>query len=608
MTIATENNRKQYSGNGATTVFAYDFKISASADLNVILTSAAGVETTLVLTTDYTVSGVGVEAGGDVTCVTAPATGTLLTIRRIVALTQLTDLTNQTAFQAETLENAYDKDVMMIQQLKEEVDRSLKVAASDTNTMTLPTAELRKNGVWAFDSNGDTSIIAPVAGQNLFRQYLSTIDRTVTSKLYEIVSVKDFGAVGDGITDDTVAIQNALTVGVSVGKAVFLPGGTYLVTSTLNMPQYTQLYGEHKHQGYIGGTIIDFQPASLKNLFTATPVNNTTKTSISIEDIYIKGNSTSSAGLSNNAFYLGYVSKSSFKNIRLAGFRRGFECKGTLNNRFQFIAMSYCYEYCVYYSGDYATTDVWDQCYYSSAPIGIQTDGINIAIRHNNCIFESLDTYGVHLVKESVSWHFANTYAESVPNANIATNAMFKVGFIGTACDGPMLTIIGGHFGGRNAGAVGSFLDVDTCEGIMAGGFIASRYTNVVQTSSNTALYEVVLNGFQCASVSNVVTDVTKIAGIYPYSAYGGGQQNNQYAQFLDVKAINAIIGSSVAAGRLTLSTASVSSDSGVVCLGNQVATGVGAAGGATALPATPLGYLVAYRGTQQIQIPYYLP
>jgi hypothetical protein len=53
------------------------------------------------------------------------------------------------------------------------------------------------------------------------------VQTTVQTKLRESVSVKDFGAVGDGVTDDTAAIQAALDVG---GK-VILPEGTYKVTS-----------------------------------------------------------------------------------------------------------------------------------------------------------------------------------------------------------------------------------------------------------------------------------------------------------------------------------------------------------------------------------------
>lgn len=51
------------------------------------------------------------------------------------------------------------------------------------------------------------------------------------SKLGESVSVKDFGAVGDGVTDDTAAIQAAITAGVHV----YVPSGTYKVTGALSL-------------------------------------------------------------------------------------------------------------------------------------------------------------------------------------------------------------------------------------------------------------------------------------------------------------------------------------------------------------------------------------
>lgn len=54
------------------------------------------------------------------------------------------------------------------------------------------------------------------------------VDRTVQSRLRDFVSVKDFGAVGDGVTDDTVAVQAALTAVVASGDRLFFPPGTYL--------------------------------------------------------------------------------------------------------------------------------------------------------------------------------------------------------------------------------------------------------------------------------------------------------------------------------------------------------------------------------------------
>ena len=56
--------------------------------------------------------------------------------------------------------------------------------------------------------------------------------RTVENKLQESVSVKDFGAVGDGVTDDTTAIQNAIN-SLTTGGSVYLPTGTYKITATL---------------------------------------------------------------------------------------------------------------------------------------------------------------------------------------------------------------------------------------------------------------------------------------------------------------------------------------------------------------------------------------
>jgi hypothetical protein len=58
------------------------------------------------------------------------------------------------------------------------------------------------------------------------------VQTTVQAKLRESVSVKDFGAVGDGITDDTAAINAALVA--AAGSTVYVPAGTYVVTSTLS--------------------------------------------------------------------------------------------------------------------------------------------------------------------------------------------------------------------------------------------------------------------------------------------------------------------------------------------------------------------------------------
>jgi hypothetical protein len=61
------------------------------------------------------------------------------------------------------------------------------------------------------------------------------VGRTVHQKLQDLVSVKDFGATGDGTTDDTTAIQAAIYYAQTNGGCVYLPAGIYIITSSLNV-------------------------------------------------------------------------------------------------------------------------------------------------------------------------------------------------------------------------------------------------------------------------------------------------------------------------------------------------------------------------------------
>lgn len=67
------------------------------------------------------------------------------------------------------------------------------------------------------------------------------INRTINEKLSDMISVKDFGATGDGATDDTAAIQAALNQTI---RRVFFPAGQYRITSTLTIQQDAILEGD----------------------------------------------------------------------------------------------------------------------------------------------------------------------------------------------------------------------------------------------------------------------------------------------------------------------------------------------------------------------------
>jgi hypothetical protein len=130
-TLSVTTSRNDYIGNGATATYSYTFRITASSDLLVTTRSTAGVETTLALTSGYTVTGVGAGTGGTITLTAGNlASGVALTIRRVLPLTQPTDLRNQGPFLAETHETVFDRLTMQSQQQQDELSRSIRVPES----------------------------------------------------------------------------------------------------------------------------------------------------------------------------------------------------------------------------------------------------------------------------------------------------------------------------------------------------------------------------------------------------------------------------------------------------------------------------------------------
>lgn len=130
MTVSSETAKSgPYTGNGVTTVFAYGFRILDAGHIEVIRT-VAGTNTT-VSPSDYTVSGVGDLAGGNVTFAVAPLAGQTITIIRNAPFTQQTDLENQGAYYAETIEEALDLAAMRDQQMAEELTRAVKLPVGE---------------------------------------------------------------------------------------------------------------------------------------------------------------------------------------------------------------------------------------------------------------------------------------------------------------------------------------------------------------------------------------------------------------------------------------------------------------------------------------------
>ena len=160
MTVSSSTSRVSYNGNGSTTVFAYTFKVFDQDDLTVIIRSANGPETVKTITTHYTVSGVGSAGGGNVTMLTAPASGETIVILREQDLIQEFDLVPNDPFPAQLMEDALDKLTFMVQQHSEELDRAIKASRTNTigSTEFTISAANRANKIFAFDSAGELAV------------------------------------------------------------------------------------------------------------------------------------------------------------------------------------------------------------------------------------------------------------------------------------------------------------------------------------------------------------------------------------------------------------------------------------------------------------------
>ncbi len=150
MTLTNTNTRMDYTGNGATSTYAYTFRIFEDSDLVVTVTAPDETTYTLNLDDDYTVTGMGSSSGGNIVLVNDGQawldSGSLkssyaLVIKRQLPLTQRTDLRNQGSFYPEDHENQFDRLVMIAQQLKENIDQvedDLLAMIADTLNLTFP--------------------------------------------------------------------------------------------------------------------------------------------------------------------------------------------------------------------------------------------------------------------------------------------------------------------------------------------------------------------------------------------------------------------------------------------------------------------------------------
>jgi hypothetical protein len=124
----------------------------------------------------------------------------------------------------------------------------------------------------------------------------STTSRKLKDRFADVVNVKDFGAAGDGIQDDTAAIKAAIDSIAAIGGQIVLPSGNYKISSSLNISsQNVFVIGSGRKATKI------FQSVASAKVFNVT-ASYTTISSLSIE--YSSQGTAGGAGINiDGAFY-----------------------------------------------------------------------------------------------------------------------------------------------------------------------------------------------------------------------------------------------------------------------------------------------------------------
>jgi Pectate lyase superfamily protein len=226
----------RYVANGTETRYEYPFPIFASEDLRVYFNAVPQY-------TGYDVTDAGNTAGGAVEFDVAPGDGIVITLERRLPLERMTDFLEGGDFSAQSINNELDYLTASIQQVQR--GQSLMIRYSDHETpgdIILPGRESRANKALGFDGDGNpvpVSLEGSMAAPDFTATGTGATTRTAHDKFMDGVSVKDFGARGNGLHNDTLAIQKAL----AAHHSVYLPPGIYLISGTITLGERQRLHG-----------------------------------------------------------------------------------------------------------------------------------------------------------------------------------------------------------------------------------------------------------------------------------------------------------------------------------------------------------------------------
>lgn len=270
MTVSSQTSNETFFGNGVTVTWPLPFRFFQNSDIQASLVNpATQVSTPLVLGTDYTLTGAGLPeqfgtAPGTITTTIAVANGMELYVERVMGVEQLTDIINQGEFFPEVHEDVFDRLTMLIQQGMTGIGRALRrpIGKSyfDAESRRIanvadPTEQADAANLRSVQAYVDLAIAGVVGGFGWFLQAgAGAVQRTFQSKMRERISPEDYGAVGDGIADDTNAALRAHAYAETIGASVIYGAGKTYVCGNFQHDK-SRAVGSNSYWN-IGGTLI----------------------------------------------------------------------------------------------------------------------------------------------------------------------------------------------------------------------------------------------------------------------------------------------------------------------------------------------------------------
>jgi hypothetical protein len=346
----------------------------------------------------------------------------------------------------------------------------------------------------------------------------SPVSQSLQSRLDSYCVVTDFGAKGDGVTDDTAAINRALyqlycvQANPQIRRSLFFPAGNYIITNTILVPPYAMLYGEGPQSSilnffvtawtntvaYAAGVLVKSGGLYYRSNF-AVPVG-TGLTDQTLEGEYYWGDISTGAANGLPEYIMQTASSTQQTGANIVS---PYEPQNILITNMNMVTNQIMNGVLIERAHDCAFTNVGFQGPLTTTTLTVSTDNIAAVrwastttlvcshVTFENCVFNGF-TYGTNTAQQIEGITFSNCEFDTLyqgaylggaspvnggpTGVRLITNVFDNIYVEGIVIDGVSLNTttnnvfydVGNHFNGA-ALAASAIIDIDTANNVCLG-------------------------------------------------------------------------------------------------------------------------------------------